>query len=82
MTTTAPDAPPVFQTNERPPASIVLCVLTATVTSESGIFNCEHAGFWFPEWQQGEREVDAEMGQGDSITFDDAESALEYLRNL
>lgn len=82
MTTTTSDSPPLTQTSERPPASIALCILTATVTSESGIFNCEHAGFWFPEWQQGEREVDAEMEKGDSVKFDDAESALEFLRNL
>lgn len=82
MTTTASDSPPVDQTNEQPPNSIALCVLTAAVTSETGIFNCEHAGFWFPEWQAGEREVDEEMGKGNAIEFDDAETALEYLRNL
>lgn len=82
MTTTTSDSPAVAQANEPPPASTALCVLTASVTSESGIFNCEHAGFWFPEWQQGEREVDAEIERGDSIKFDDVETALEYLRNL
>ena len=82
MMTTASDSPPVAQAEERSSTQIALCVLTVTVASETGIFNCEHAGFWFPEWQEGEREVDAEMESGGSIGFEDTESALEYLRNL
>jgi hypothetical protein len=82
MTTTASDLSAAAETNDSPTASIAFWVLAAKVTSETGVFNCEHAGFWFPEWQAAEREVDAEIERGDGRTFDDAESALEYLRNL
>ena len=82
MTTPATEPPPASPTAEPPSPSIALCVLTAKVTSETGVFNCEHAGFWFPEWQAAEREVDAEIEKGGALTFDDADSALEHLRNL
>ncbi len=82
MTTTATDPLPASPTAVSEPSSIALCVMTANVTSQIGVFNCEHAGFWFPDWQAAEREVDAEIERGDALTFDDAESALEYLRNL
>lgn len=79
MTTTATDPLPASPTAEPEPSSIALCVMTANVTSQIGVFNCEHAGFWFPDWQAAEREVDAEMATGRTRHFSSLEEFLEAL---
>lgn len=42
----------------------------------------DSAYFWTREWQQGEREADEDIKAGRLISFDNADEAMEYLRNL
>ena len=79
MTTTGADLPFAVQTGAESRAAVSLCVLSATVTAESGIFNCEHAGFWFPEWQKGEREADTEIEAGRTRHFSSVDDFLDSL---
>lgn len=81
MTTPATKPPPASPTAEPPSPSIALCVLTAKVTSETGVFNCEHAGFWFPEWQAAEREVDEQITAGRTLRFSNLEDYLDSLED-
>ena len=52
------------------------------VTSETGVFNCERAGFWFPEWQAGEREADEDIAAGRVSQFESVDEAIEHLRGI
>jgi hypothetical protein len=82
MTTTASDLPAAAETNDSPTASIAFWVLAAKVTSETGVFNCEQAGFWFPEWQEGEREADEDIRLGRYQDFETREDLMDYLDKL
>ena len=42
----------------------------------------DSAYFWTREWQAGEREADEDIRAGRLTSFDNAEDAMEYLRNL
>ena len=42
----------------------------------------ETAYFWTEEWQAGEREADEDIRLGRTLTFDNPDDALEYLRRL
>lgn len=81
MTTTAADLPPAPPPDARQAESVASCVLDAKITSETGVFNCEHAGFWFPEWQEGEREVDEEIAAGRTLRFSSLEDYLDSLED-
>ena len=82
MTTTTPDSPPNSSTIEPPSPAIALCVMQTRVTSETGVFNCEHAGFWFPDWQAGEREADEDIAAGRVSQFESVDEAIEHLRGI
>ncbi len=61
----------------------VACEFRAT--SVWGVFDevrPDSAYFWTREWQQGEREADEDIKAGRLISFDNADDAMEYLRNL
>lgn len=54
-------------------------------TSVWGVFDevrPDSAHFWTREWQAGEREADEDIRAGRLISFDNADDAMEYLRNL
>lgn len=42
----------------------------------------DNAYFWSAEWQQGEREADADIAAGRVVHFDDATTALQFLDEL
>jgi antitoxin MazE len=42
----------------------------------------DQAWFWTPEWQQGEREVDAELAAGLGTHYDSDEEFLGHLRQV
>ena len=80
MATPDSDLPAAGQTPEELPTSIDLCVLDANINSETGIFNHEQAGFWFPERQEGE--ADAEIAAGSTRRFSSIEDYETYLDTL
>lgn len=42
----------------------------------------DQAWFWTPEWQEGEREADAQISSGDLVRFDSDEEFLNYLDSI
>lgn len=46
------------------------------------VVDAAQAWFWTPEWQEGEREADAELAAGQGETFESGEAFLDALRAL
>ena len=44
------------------------------------VIDATQAWFWSPQWQQGEREADADLAAGRGETFNSAEDFLDALR--
>src|SRR6202521_2474531 len=61
-------------------------LLEAEVTAEGillrpqKVIDASQAWFWTPEWQAGEREVDAQLAAGGGESFASGEELLEALR--
>jgi len=61
-------------------------LLDAEVTEEGillrprKVIDATQAWFWMPEWQQGEREADADLAAGRAEAFDSGEDLLDALR--
>ncbi|HZU72229.1 MAG TPA: AbrB/MazE/SpoVT family DNA-binding domain-containing protein [Acidimicrobiales bacterium] len=61
-------------------------LLDAVVTDEGillrpqKVIDATQAWFWTPEWQAGEREVDADLAAGRGEVFESGEELLEALR--
>jgi AbrB family looped-hinge helix DNA binding protein len=41
----------------------------------------EQLWFWTPEWQEGEREADADLAAGRTKTFKNAKQAIKWLKS-
>lgn len=46
------------------------------------VIDASQAWYWAPEWQEGEREADAQLAAGEGATFESGEEFLEALRVL
>lgn len=46
------------------------------------VIDASQAWFWTPEWQEGEREADAQLAAGEGETFESGEEFLEALQAL
>ena len=46
------------------------------------VIDPDQAWFWTPEWQEGEREADAEIAAGNLMRFDSDEEFLAYLDSI
>ena len=61
-------------------------LLEAEITEEGillrpqKVIDATQAWFWTPQWQQGEREADADLAAGRAQTFTSGEDLLEGLR--
>lgn len=58
----------------------------AVETSDNGILvrviDPDQAWFWTPEWQDGEREADAQIASGDTVRFESDDEMLAYLDRI
>ena len=60
-------------------------LLEAEITEEGillrpqKVIDATQAWFWTPQWQQGEREADADLAAGRAQTFDSVEDFLDAL---
>jgi antitoxin PrlF len=61
-------------------------LLEAEITSEGillrpqKLIDATQAWFWTPEWQEGEREADADLAGGNTEFFESGEDLIEALR--
>ena len=61
-------------------------LLEAEITSEGillrpqKLIDATQAWFWTPEWQEGEREADADLAAGNTEFFESGEELIEALR--
>ena len=61
-------------------------LLEAEITEEGillrpqKVIDATQAWFWTPQWQQGEREADADLAAGRAQTFNSGEDFLDALR--
>lgn len=61
-------------------------LLEAEITEEGillrpqKVIDATQAWFWTPEWQQGEREADADLAAGRGETFNSGEDFIDALR--
>ena len=61
-------------------------LLEAEITAEGillrpqKLIDATQAWFWTPEWQEGEREADADVAAGNAEFFDSGEAFVEALR--
>lgn len=46
------------------------------------VIDASQAWYWTPEWQEGEREADAQVAAGEGETFESGEEFLEALQAL
>jgi hypothetical protein len=42
----------------------------------------DQAWFWTPDWQEGEREADAQLAAGEGQVFDSDEAFVDHLRSV
>ena len=42
----------------------------------------DQAWFWTPEWQEGEREADAELAQGSGVVYSSTDEFISHLESV
>jgi hypothetical protein len=47
-----------------------------------GPINPEQAWFWTPEWQQGEREAEAQLAAGEGTVYESTDDFVSHLESI
>lgn len=61
---------------------VTLVVIRENGRLEAREIDPEQAWFWTPEWQEGEREADAELAAGQGTTYYSDEEFLQHLDSV